>query len=72
MANTFFTEMPSDCATCWSNAVARMASPCLVARKNQAMPAIIASETTRLSRYTVWIFSPRTSTVWTVNTGGKG
>ena len=28
MAKTRGTDTPSDCATCWSKAVARMASPC--------------------------------------------
>ena len=50
IANTLLTEMPSDCATCWLNAVARMARPYLDIRKNHAMPAIIATETTRLIR----------------------
>ena len=48
IANTFLTEMPSDCATCWLKAVARIARPYFEARKNQAMPIIIATETTRL------------------------
>src|SRR6202163_1618432 len=48
IANTLLTEMPSDCATCWLKAVARMARPYFEARKNQAMPIIIAIETTRL------------------------
>ena len=48
IANTLFTEMPSDCATCWLKAVARIARPYLEARKNQAMPIIMATDTTRL------------------------
>ena len=48
IANTLFTEMPSDCATCWLKAVARIASPYFETRKNQAMPIIIATDTTRL------------------------
>src|SRR5918998_1320098 len=44
MANTFGTETPSDCATCWSKAVARIASPCFEAVKNQAKPAMISTE----------------------------
>jgi len=48
IANTVLTEMPSDCATCWLNAVARMARPYFETRKNQAMPTIIATDTTRL------------------------
>jgi len=48
IANTLFTDMPSDCATCWLNAVARIASPYFDARKNQAIPIIIATDTTRL------------------------
>src|ERR1700730_8707680 len=48
IANTLLTEMPSDCATCWLKAVARIARPYLETRKNQAMPTIIATETTRL------------------------
>ena len=49
-AKTFFTEMPSDCATCWLKAVARIASPYFEALKNQAIPPIIAIETTKLIR----------------------
>src|SRR5262249_61776915 len=48
IANTFFTEMPSDCATCWLKAVARIARPYLETRKNQAMPIIIRTDTIRL------------------------
>ena len=44
MANTRGTDTPSDCATCWSKAVARIASPCLEAVKNQAKPAMMAME----------------------------
>ena len=50
MANTLFTEMPSDCATCWLNAVARIARPYLEKRKNHAIPIIIATETAMLIR----------------------
>ena len=48
IANTVLTEMPSDCATCWLNAVARIASPHFETLKNHAMPIIISTETTRL------------------------
>ena len=44
-ANTWRTEMPRDCATCWLKAVARMARPMREYLKNQAKPAMIASET---------------------------
>src|SRR5439155_24681191 len=50
MAKTLFTDMTSDCATCWLNAVARMARPYLDRRKNHAIPTIIANETARLIR----------------------
>ena len=50
MANTVLTETPSDCATCWSKAVARIARPYLDARKNHAMAIIMASDTTMLIR----------------------
>ncbi len=50
IANTLRTEMPSDCATCWLKAVARMASPCFEYWKNQAKPAIMATEMPRLIR----------------------
>src|SRR4029078_4277178 len=55
IANTLFTDMPSDCATCWLNAVARIASPYFDKRKDQDMPIIIATETTRLHVYTVGV-----------------
>src|ERR1700724_2985281 len=48
IANTFLTEIPKDCATCWLNAVARIARPYFETRKNHAMPSIIATDTTRL------------------------
>ena len=72
MAKTLFTEMPSDCATCWLNAVARIARPYFEKRKNHAIPTIIASETARLIRYTVWTCSPRIFTFWVLKTRGNG
>ena len=50
MANTLFTETPSDCATCWSKAVARIARPNLVTRKNHAMPIMMVPATALLMR----------------------
>ena len=44
MAKTRLIEMPSDCATCWSNAVARIARPIFENLKNQAKPIITAIE----------------------------
>src|SRR6476660_5232252 len=72
IANTVLTEMPSDCATCWLKAVARIASPYFEVRKNHAIPIIIASETTRLITYTVWICRPKKSRDWLVKTRGNG
>ena len=50
MAKTCGTETPSDCATCWSKAVARIASPCFDAVKNQAKPAMMSTEMASDSR----------------------
>ena len=49
-ANTCRTDTPRLCATCWSNAVARMARPSREYLKNQAKPAMITSEMARLMR----------------------
>ncbi|MNV87611.1 hypothetical protein D3C71_1817480 [compost metagenome] len=48
IANMWRTEMPSDCATCWSKAVARIARPIREYLKNQPKPAMIRIEMTRL------------------------
>ena len=49
-AKTLRTEMPSDCATCWLKAVARIARPILEYLKNQPKPAMMNSEMPRLIR----------------------
>ena len=45
IANTVFTEIPRLWATCWLNAVARIARPSRENLKNQAKPTMMISET---------------------------
>src|SRR6476469_2232149 len=49
-----------------------MARPYFETRKNQAMPTIIAAETTMLMTYTVWSCNPSTFTTWVWKIFGNG
>src|SRR5688572_1024165 len=71
-AKTCRTEMPSDWATCWLNAVALMASPMREYLKNQAKLAMIAMLISVDMTYTVLILSPRRFTSGVVKIGGNG
>src|SRR5690606_25587153 len=72
IANTDLTDMPRLCATCWLNAVARIARPRRENLKNQAKPAMITTEITSDMMYGVCTFSPKTLTAFVPNTSGKG